>query len=58
MKFVKCDDCGDMVAADQFYIAGIQCIECAKAQELDAIRGDEGHFTITIPETGEEENHD
>lgn len=53
MKFVKCDDCGDMVAADQFHIAGVQCIECAKAQELDAIRGDEGRFTIPSVESEE-----
>ncbi len=51
MKLEKCDDCGKMVPADQFHIADVQCIECAKAQELDAIRGDEGYFTI--PHDGE-----
>lgn len=47
MRLVRCDDCGEMVPADQFHIHGIQCIECARAQEEDTIRGDEGHFTIS-----------
>lgn len=55
MKLIRCDDCGDMVAEDQFYIAGEQCIECAKAQEEDAIRGDEGHFTLPAAEEGAED---
>lgn len=39
MGLVKCNDCGEMVPEDQFYIAGEQCLKCAEEQEYDAIHG-------------------